>query len=646
MIELILRIVASGGLAAFGVYLGQPIHGIFGQIALGYFVTSVVVYLFERRALRGPWMNTAFGLGDLALVAYGLHLAKQFASLGFLAVLPPILLARYHRLHPAMIGTLGSLLLAYVGMNAPGMSLVSLGGFVAFAWVALWIPGPKTESVVEIREVEVPVPMTQTDRGTEVVSKATLELRDNYRSLRDAYKNLERKARKDRICALLFDAASSQGDRMQQRLAHKMRDLTGVTGLSLFTAVQYSDAMAVRAVSGDLPEAMTTRAVSISRAVSESQVRVQFDLWLKAIRSDDHAPHARSLVLKDRDRVIGVLCLSDPSPEKLQKGMELAEEAAPILARYLREEHELDLLRARVKQVETLYLLSTITAGAETPTTLAARVVRELFPTLLLDHFAIHMVDGENSLLVATEGTTAALFDHVQFGSQMGLPGWLASECPEAVLFDTTDDDRVDRKDALQRRVGSYAVIPIRFAEEPFGFLTAATHRVGGIDLPLVETLRIIGTEVAHALARLEEAHGDVSGFCSPREFQHAITQADSGSLVLLEPLHRDALVEDFGEAAFDHAVRQFAHRLRGTLPANAMFCRRSEGSYLAFLHESDLDFARAWANQVTAMAAMVALSTPDGKARIPLALRAKVSSLSKQSHQIIEPTTAPFVKS
>ena len=54
-------------------------------------------------------------------------------------------------------------------------------------------------------------------------------------------------------------------------------------------------------------------------------------------------------------------------------------------------------------------------------------------------------------------------------------------------------------------------------------------------------------------------------------------------------------------------------------------------------LADADVSVASLWANQASVLASMVAITTPDGRARVPLGLRVKVSALAKQTHQIVE---------
>lgn len=637
MFEFILRIFASAALAAYCGWRHSPSFDVGWKLGAAMASVALMLLLLERRALRAPNVSALAAIFDVGVIAYVLASSARLELYGYLCFAPIVFAAVRHRANTALMAPLGASAVFCAGILAPQIPpldhLGVLAGFIALVGL---IVRPIREVVTITEHVEVPVETELISSVDQSPSRRYLDLRDNYRSLRDAYKTLERRARKDRICSLLFEAGFNQGEKTQVAIAHRLREITGVAGLSLYTAAEYSDVMVVSAVSGELPDAMTTRAVPTGTAVSESQLKQQFDLWLRAIRSTEDAPFSRSLVLKDKSKVIGVICLSDPNPENLQRAIDIAEEALPFTARFLSVQNHLADVSRRMRQAEMMYLVSSVSHGADSNVSLASRFVRELWNALNLDHLAIHFLDGNDSVIAASQGATAALFDRIGFGSLTGISGWLNSNCPEVVIYDTTSDDRIEKKEALQRRVGSYVVLPLRFGADAFGFVTAATHRVGGLDIHDVEILRTLAAELAQAVGRLETEHSSASGLVSPREFQLAVAEHE-GALVHLEPLQREQIIEDFGQPAYDHAVRQFAHRLRSMLPSGSLLCRRNEGDYVALLVDTDVSVASLWANQANVLASMVAITTPDGRARVPLGLRVKVSAVAKQTHQIVQ---------
>ncbi len=637
MVEFIFRIVASAALAGYCGWRQSPSFDVGWKLGAAMASIALMLLLLERRSLRAPNVSAIVAIIDIGVISYILASSGRLDYYGYVCFSPIVFAAVRHRANSALMAPLGASTIFCAGILAPKIPpldhLAVLAGFIAVVGLLV---RPMREIITVTEHIEVPV---ESDFNPEIEhspSRRYLELRDSYRSLRDAYRTLERRARKDRICSLLFDSGINQGEKTMASITNRMRELTGVTGLSLYTAAEYSDVMVVSAFSGELPDSMTTRSVPTGTAISETQLKQQFDMWLRAIRSTEDAPFSRSLVLKDKAKVIGVLCLSDPKPENLQRAIDIAEEALPFVSRLLSLSMQQAEHGRRMRQAELMYLVSSVCHGADSNISLASRFVRELWSSLSLDHLAVHFLDGRQSVIAASEGATAAIFDSIQFGTHAGVAGWLSSNYPEVVIYDTTADDRIEKKDALQRRVGSYVVLPLKYGAEPIGFMTAATHRVGGIDIHEVEILRTLAAELSQAFGRLEVEHSAASGMVSPREFQQAVSEIE-GSLVHLEPLQREQIIEDFGQPAFDYAVRQFAHRLRSMLPSGSLLCRRNEGDYVVLLADADVSVASLWANQASVLASMVAITTPDGRARVPLGLRVKVSALAKQTHQIVE---------
>ena len=109
----------------------------------------------------------------------------------------------------------------------------------------------------------------------------------------------------------------------------------------------------------------------------------------------------------------------------------------------------------------------------------------------------------------------------------------------------------------------------------------------------------------------------------------------------MLEPIKRNSLIENYGRPAMTHAFRQFATRIRAKLPSGGALCRKGEGGLVVFLPDANEDFAAEWANDAAATASMIGLRTPDGSARIPLPMRAKVARTSQQDSGFLESKTA-----
>lgn len=636
MFESIFRIVVACGLAFVGVRSqALPLDWAW-KASLLYGTWTLLSMLLERRGLRNPTFSTATAVVEIGLIAFLLARMGLMPAYAFTLLIPSAVAVARHRAFASTLAPVAGAIVfssaSFAARPAPWTETATLSVLIA---ALVFVATPKVITEKVIQAVETPALPNPESTDTDI-ARSYLELRENFRRLRDHYQTLERRTRRDRISCQMSEASLGTGASLQQRVTDKLRELTNIDGVALFACAEYSETLVVKATSGTTLDAAKTTAIPIAGSINETSLRHQFDLWMKSLRSASDNRFSRTIVLKDRNRVVGVVTLTDSSPDHLQKAYEIAEEAAPIMGQMLQAESDSEILRKRLKEAELLYSIANIGLGATTAVSLAGRVVRELWGAVDLDHLSIQFLDGTDLMPVATEGASAALFPHLQFAHGSGVEGWIAADAPEIFIFDTTSDDRVAKKDALQRRVGSYAVLPLRQGEAVIGMLAAACHRSGGIDLTEIETLRVVSAEVSQALARLEEMKG-IEGLATPREFSEMVAQVENGCLVYLEPANKERILEDFGQAALDHALRTFARRMRPTLPAGSAICRRSEGDFVALLRDVAEPFARAWANQATATASLIGLKTADGRARIPLGLKARVSALqtAQQTHQI-----------
>jgi GAF domain-containing protein len=224
------------------------------------------------------------------------------------------------------------------------------------------------------------------------------------------------------------------------------------------------------------------------------------------------------------------------------------------------------------------------------------------------------------------KGIRNRLLDIILFAGGIGLPGWLKIGAPEVWIPNVQEDSRCPREEALKLRIGSFAMLPIQYGDEPYGYLVAATNRSGGVDVSEIELLRAVASELSQAIARLE--HDDIlaSGIATAAEFQAAI-ELGGGHLVQLQPLRKELLLEQFGKPALDRAFRTLVRKLRARLPSGSLVFRRDDGDFLVYLRSVPAEFAVNWANEVSAIASMIGVSDAKGSRRIPLPMRAKVAA-------------------
>lgn len=629
MLEFIVRVALAAALVLTGGLVGAEALDFVWRVALLFTGYSGLGFLLERRGLRNPGVSGFVAVADAALIAYLVARFGVLEEYGFLVLAPCAFAAARHGSNPAAMAPLAAawlLVAANLATRMPpsGPLLVQV---LAVLVVGLLMNQARIVMTVT-REIEVPVvPPTE---GPEPVH--FMELRENFRRLRDHCRDLERKSRRDRLSMMLVEAVRGHSGRGYTRLAQALREMTGCDALSLHMASSVGDMMIVRGVSGPVPDEIHTTAFQIGTGLSEFQQRSRMEQRLRALRDPDSPQATGSVLLKDRGRLVGMIGLVHQSSDRLDEAIAKIEEAMPMLVALLREEDRRESDRRRLGELETLYGIATVMAGAETVTSLASRVVGELAEILPLQHVSIRALDGDQSLLLASAGPTLRLEEHLRFGETQGVTGWLQSGAGELHLLDVPESGLVDRTLALKKRAGSFCLLPLRFGPQPYGFLAASTNTIGGLDDQVMATLRATASELSRAIGRLQGTPLGAEGLTTPKEFQVAVTAHPEGCLVYLEPLRLDETLEAFGRAAVDHAVRTLSIKLLGQLPAGGLLCRRREGDLVAFLRDASEEYARRWANEATALASMVPLRTPDGRSRIPFALRAKVARLSAEA--------------
>jgi hypothetical protein len=245
------------------------------------------------------------------------------------------------------------------------------------------------------------------------------------------------------------------------------------------------------------------------------------------------------------------------------------------------------------------------------------------------------MLEGEATTVLSQVGSTFRALDHMTFPMGDGVAGWVNQGHPEVLISDARSSETMSRDIAIKQRIGSVMIVPILYEEGPFGFLTVTTNRVHGIDDAMVETLRLSGAELGHALGRLAMESKKVFGLATPSEFFKAVSHSDEGHLVYLEVLRKEDVIEQIGRPQFEATMRKLAARMRTALPVNGLLCRRVEGDFVVYVPTPDEAEARKWANKATAAASLCSFGAIDSKYQTPVALRSRVARMAQQSNLI-----------
>ncbi|MBL8048683.1 MAG: GAF domain-containing protein [Chthonomonas sp.] len=631
MVECIVRLIWATGILVASFWQGTPPLEWGWRLALALASYAGIAYWLQTRGKMNQGFAGLVAVMDSAVIAVLLGLSGSLEYYSFFVLAPCAFAAAKHGANAAAMAPLATSFLLVAANLAPGPVNQTLVLVQALGILAVGLLLNMGQVVVTVEErIEIPVPAAMAPSNTDEPDRKFLLLRENYRELREQTLKLERTAKRDSLVASLVTVLQEQGDAMLSRLAAKLRELTACEGVVVYTPASMADSLVARVTSGEVPKNLDIRAVEISGVHNDSLLKRRIDNLFQTLREEDRsAQRAGYVVLRDQGQVLAVVALVDRDAETVHDAVGLLERLTTPLVAVLRQERDQTSQERRLRQAELLYAVSSVAAGAETPTNLAARVVRDIWESVPLDHLSTIILDGENVITAARQGSTGTIVDELMFPEGRGIAGWLASGAPEVVIFDTGEDVRVDRTEALRRRIGSFLMMPMLFGMKPYGCVIAATHQAGGLDTTEIDYLRTVTAEMTQAMARLEEVEPGPNGIMTPAEFMRSV-EGLQGSFVLIEPLKREELEQEFGRPAIEMMMRNLTRRIRQRLPINAQMCRRAEGDFIVFVSGVSEEFCRSWANDAITHASMMGLTTPDGRRKIPVAMRAKVSSASR----------------
>lgn len=633
MVELSIRLLAASTAVLLAGWLGRPEFDVAWKVGALVAVYAALIYRVDRKGLLNPGLAGFAAVADAFAIAFLTGSAGLLESMGFLVLAPcAYAAARYGSLPTGMAPLAASAVLCSHATLEVGegsdMKVLAQAGAVMLVGLLL-----NHRRMVMTVTREVPVAAESPHRGPE--PEGYQELRENFRKLRDAYKDLERRSRRDRLVAQLQDARLAKGDRFLPRLAARVQELTGAQSVGLYSVAGYADSLVVRAVCGEMPEAMRTEGFEVEATLAPGQIRHSVGQLLDAVLTDADRSRVEHVLLTDGGAVSGMLVVRHERPDHLSEARERAEELAPFAAALIREHDDRASHNRRLRETEVLYETAVVSAGSDTPIGLCGRVVRHAAELLEVDHFGVFLVEGHDAMPMTHSGVPLRLLEEMNFESGQGVRGWLAEGAPDLALHDAGRDSRLDPTVALKKRIHSFCLVPLQYGESPCGFLTAASHRVGGVDVDELAILKTIAAELSMALGRVIEGSSGPEGLVTAAEF-HQLVAGGKGALVVFETLKHEDLCERFGAPGVEHALRAFERKLRGRLPHGAALCRREGGALAAFLPGVSPQFAESWANEATAHASLIPLKTPDGLEVVPLAVRAKAAQTAPQLDGVV----------
>lgn len=614
--------VVSIGLT-YGLNRLSPNHAFYLWTGLALYATGLLI--LDRQRKLNPGVQGFVAVTDAAAISLILGASNFLDSFGFLVLIPCAYAAARYGSRPSAIAPIaaGNLFLSHQIFLSGEPNAVFYGQVAGVLGIGLMLNQSRiivSEAVHKRIGSLNPLESTGEDY---------LELRENFRKLKEMYRDLERKGRKDRISAKLLETRFPSDIRFFSRIAEAVKELTGADGTAIYGVAQYDSVLVVRGSSGDVPTVMADSSLTINLRQATAVLKDSLARSMMSLQSDESRAGLVPIPLQANGKTLGMMCLRVLDPIQLDNVRESGEEIAPLVAKMIVEELNREPDRRRLREAELLYETAVVTQGAETATMVASRVLRELSQILEVDHLSVHWVDEVNLIQGPLEGTDLQPFEVINFAGGFGELGWFSSGSPEVVISDTSQDPRCNPYDVRKKRIGSLVIMPIRFDSDPFAVLVAATHRSGGLDFEDVDTLRTVTGELGRALAELETQTRGAEGLVTAVEFQKVIT-GKPGALVTLQPIRQDAVVESISRPMHEQAVKKFVRHVRSKLYAGGVVCRRPQGDIVAFLPYQTEHSAQSWANEIAASASLIGVRTYGQAGKVPFAVRAKVAIVTR----------------
>ncbi|MBX3113769.1 MAG: GAF domain-containing protein [Fimbriimonadaceae bacterium] len=630
IVELGVRLGLAVTVVACSLLLKQPAGEIGWQAPTVYSLIALAVFGLDKYKRRNSGVAGFVAVFDALFIATVLSATGQLDRFGFLVLAPMMWATGRYATDAAAMAPLvaASVMVTSNFFGGPGFTLPIMMHTLGILVVGLLT----NHSKVIHKETQIPVEVT---REIEVESEGSIRMKESYATLKNHVKELEQSTKKERLGMKLWAVANSANENPLTALASKLREEAVVEGVIFYTLDPEERKFVVSSVSGKVPSQARESSLSLAKGLSEAQMRDRLDRQLSELRDPERAVKCASLILKNQGKPCGCIGLFEASPPALMAGIDalkvVTEYLGGLLAQILKKEDE----SRRLREAEILYGVASVTIGAESQQGLIARVIREVGAVIDVDHLAAFMLDGDSSTMVSSYGATHRVMEDLSFAYGPGQAGWLMTGSPEVIAPDALEDDRIDKTIALKNRIGSFVLLPILNGDQAIGYVTASTNRIAGIDRARLETLRAVVGELGQAVIRQNGGSAIQHGVMTPQEFFASVRDGGAGHFVYFDILNRESLIKEFGQPAIDAAMRKITHRLRGKLPTSGGLCRRDEGDFVAYLSGMTNDNAQAWANDNAAMVNGLRLTTPDGRLKIPMNVRAKVAPFSPQKRQV-----------
>lgn len=636
MWEFAIRLVGAGLVLLISGWTEALPFDVAWKICAATTAYAVLAYLVEQKKLTNPgFAGLMAGLDALAIGAT-LAYSGALESLGLLVVMPIVFAVAKRGSNPLATGPIGAAALLFSGPMANGgmPTPVAFAQSAAVLAIALLVNQPRLvirpqtirEMISELAEENAQPNQEESN------TQALIELRERYRRLTSAFRDLERRSRIDRIVAQLMLGRREPGNDFG-RIVEKLRAALDADGIVLSTATQSVDRMIVAASAGTVPAESNGLSFAIKPTEAAYHLKDKAELALRSLTGTEAGQSRFNTLLRYRGLVVGMLTVFVKDPEKIEEMHQRADEAAEAIAHIVMDEKERRRITRRATEAELMYEIVARLDGATTQPDLGKRVCKLLQDCLHCEHIGVWTLNGTEPMLLAKHGKAVRLFESLRF-EPVGLEGWINQGAPVIAAYSTSDHIYVDQAVAAKARLGSYLLVPILAGDVPIGFLTAGSAPHSALTPDDLKVMRDSAYELAHAFSAINGSTQEQSrGMLSVPEFQEAVVSMDSekACMVYFEPLKFSDVAEEVGPATLEQAARQLGLLIRRHAPLDGQVCRKSDGSYIVLLPRTDFAAAETWANEVATTAAMRNLEGSPGIAPVSLAVKARVADLDSK---------------
>lgn len=544
MTELGIRCCLAGALTLASGWLGTPSTLVAWSMALLMAGLAVVRWRRPVDAAQAAWLATF----DAAVISLVLADSGQLASLGWLTLIPLTDAVVRHRATGARLAAAfaGILLLAHIALvgGEPHWTLyLQIGGLYAMG--------------LTLHRLRAERGIKPLDEPVVVDPDGLLALRENFRTLRDAYRSIEQRLQSEQLRSSLFACRLAPALQVPQKLAASLRDELNADGLLIARFVKGQRLQIVGAAGNLGFEPQSLLSLEIGRGHREA-----LENTMLARLSDEVRSTLRYATWGNDD---GVIIVNSAKPSQL---LELA---APLVGEVVESSAQAANQLAQLQRIELLFALSRAARSSLGPESLAQRYVELVRQWFGFDHLSVHLVDPDGDRVLAFAGPSIWLVDHLHFPAGSGVLGWLTEGHPSLLQPNAAHDERLDRAEGLRQRIGKYFILPLRDASGCYGFLQGVNHETALPDGDALELLRRTLDELSFGLR------------------MQGVRSAAWGSLVILEPTRQ----------LEGRELELLGRRIQSLLPEGGVLRWHADGGFVALFPKVDDRFLNRWAQQL-----------------------------------------------